>query len=283
MRDDLISFGLGGNKVRKLDYLIADAKKQGATSLVVRSPSSFSRNAAAATRCHNLSLHVLSSTDKDHHNPASQAFFQSCGATLHYAQGQGPDLEASETRLAEELRGGGESVYRLHPGGSDGVGTLGYVAAARDIVEWSAETGVVFDVVVLATGSAATQAGLALGLSLASYPTRVLGMAISQPAEVQHRRVAALVEAAGELMHCPVDTSSCVFVDDRALGQGYPIPSPESETAAERLLVEEGVVVDTVYGGKAMAGLVDMIAKEQVPRGQRILFLHTGGNGGLYY
>lgn len=283
LREDLTGFGLGGNKVRKLDYLIGDALAKGADVLVTQAASSFSRNAAAAAKVYGLDLHVVLGGSEAAHNRASRALFEQFGTTLHYVEqgGQGAVATAHD-HLVASLRAQGRHVYVLHPGGSDVVGSLGYLRVFDEIVRFSQAAGLRFQTIILPTGSTATQVGLVLGQAISGYETRVVGMAISQGAEVQQRRVLELAVAAADVLGVDLDEDMLV-VDDRFLGDGYAIPSEAGQQAVRMFAHLEGVLLDDVYAGKAAAGLVHYARSGAFVGEDPVLFLHTGGNAGLFY
>lgn len=280
MRDDLTGFALGGNKVRKLDFLIGDALAKHADTLVVSGASSFSRNAAAAGKVFGLDVVVLVSGDEDDQNRISQAFFEEFDAQVRFL----PDDAATGTaqaQLRDELTDQGRRVYELHPGGSDAIGTLGYVEAFGQICDVTDHAGVHFDRIVHASGSAATQAGLAVGSAISGYVTDLVGIAISQPESVQRHRVQNLAAETTDMLGVVVDTEG-ISVDDRFLGEGYPRPSREGEAATALFATKEGLLLDQVYGGKAAAAVI-AYARDTTSSVARTLFIHTGGNAGVYY
>lgn len=281
LREDLTGFGIGGNKVRKLDYLIGDALRSGADTLVTTAASSFSRNAAAAATARGLTLHVLIGGDPAEHNGLSRALFAQFGTALHYvAEAEEGALEAARTNLVEELRASGRTVYVMPPGGSTEVGTLGYVRVFEQIVRFSTAIGVHFDRIVLPTGSAGTQAGLVVGQCISGYPTNVIGMAISRRADEQVELVRGLATSTARMLGVAFDAHT-VLVDDRFLGDGYPIPSEQGREAVRLFAQLEGVQFDQVYVGKAGAGVI--AAANEIEEHETTLLVHTGGNGGLYY
>jgi len=283
LREDLTGFGIGGNKVRKLDYLVADALSLGADTLVTCAASSFSRNAAAAAVARGLELHVLILGEPEDHNPLSRALFEQCAATLHYIPKTSDDaLPQAESRLLSELRDAGRVVYAMPPGGSTEIGTLGYIRVFEQIARQSASTGIQFDRVILPTGSAGTQAGLVIGQCVSGYPTCVIGMAVSQAGEVQHRRVLELAESTSGMLGVDFDPST-VHIDDRFLGDGYAMPSEGGREAVKRFARFEGVLLDQDYVGKAAAGLIQTATSGEIGEHESTLLIHTGGSSGLYY
>lgn len=279
LREDLTGFGIGGNKVRKLDYLIGEALQQEADTLVTTAASSFSRNAAAAAAARGLALHVLIAGTLDGHNQSSRDLFAQYGATIHYQEEAGDE---AVDKLVEALRCEGRTVYTMPPGGSTETGALGYVHVFEQIVRDSAAEGIHFERIVLPTGSAGTQAGLVIGQCISGYSTRVHGMAISQPSEVQRQRVIHLAESTSQMLKVVFDPTT-VTVDDRFLGAGYPRPSKQGRAAVDLFARMEGLQFDQVYMGKAAAGLVHLMQTDEIEDGQATLLIHTGGNGGIYY
>jgi L-cysteate sulfo-lyase len=282
MRDDLTGFALGGNKVRKLDYLVGAALSKGANTLVVPYASSFSRNAAAAGSACGLEVHVLVAGEEVSHNALSRAFYAAMDAKLHYV-GDGAQLGPAQRALVGALRAEGRRVIELHPGGSDEVGTLGYVEAFAEIADFMARECVVFDRIFHASGSAATQAGLVLGRAISGVErVRVVGVAISQPAEIQRERVTNLARTTADMLGIVLDPST-VIVDDRYLGEGYPIPSVASRVALDVFAKEEGLLLDPIYAGKAAAALLGHARNGELDDATNVLMIHTGGNAGAYY
>ena len=274
LREDLTGFALGGNKIRKLDYLIGDALAKKAEVLLTSGASAFSRNAAAAARMFGLDLHVVVPGREAEHNRASRALFEQLEATLHYG------VEYAD--VLEGLIGEGREVYELHPGGSDEVGSLGYVRVFGEIVDHSESSGVHFHKIVVPSGSTATQVGLMLGQIITGYDTAVVGMAISQKSVVQRKRVLDLAMSTAEMLGVLFD-ETLLQVDDRFLGDGYACPSREGNAAVQTFAHLEGVLLDQVYSGKAAAGLIYYATNGLLANTDNVLFIHTGGNFGLFY
>lgn len=282
-REDLTGFALGGNKVRKLDYLIGDALARKADTLVTSGASSFSRNAAAAGRVFGLEVHVLILGTETEQNRYSQEHFQRSGAIVHYVREEEKEsFPGRSQELLDELKRKGRAVYPLHPGGSDRIGALGYVNVFAEIDGYSAATGVHFHKLILPTGSAGTQAGLLLGQCLAGYETQIIGMAISQKTDVQRGRVLSLALETADMMNVSLDERR-LMIDDRFMGAGYPVPSREAKAAVDLFYETEGLLLDEIYTGKAAAGLIWYSEQQLLEKDANVLFIHTGGNGGFYY
>jgi 1-aminocyclopropane-1-carboxylate deaminase/D-cysteine desulfhydrase-like pyridoxal-dependent ACC family enzyme len=283
MREDLNGFAIGGNKVRKLDYLIGDAVAAGADTLITTKASSFSRNAAAAGKVFGLEVHVLLAGSDSEQNSASQALFDQFDTVLHYAPEPGEEaLAAAYDQVVADLKNQGKALYELHPGGSDSIGALGYINAFDEVVHYSQSSGVHFNWIIHSTGSTATQAGLVLGQCITGYDTSVIGMAASQKKEIQVERVRELASATVRMLDIQYDKAK-VVVDDRFIGPGYAIPSDAGNDAARLFAGMEGVLLDDVYTAKAAAGLLDYAASGKFTAEDNVLFIHTGGNTGLYY
>ena len=283
MREDLTGFAIGGNKVRKLDYLIGDAVAAGADTLITSKASSFSRNAAAAGKVFGLEVHVLLVGSESEQNSASQTLFNQFDTVLHYVTEPGEETLAAEyERVVADLKNQGKAVYELHPGGSDSIGALGYINAFDEIVHYSQSSGIHFNTVIHSTGSTATQAGLVLGQCISGYDTSVIGMAASQKKDIQVERVRELASSTARMLDIQFDETK-VVVDDRFIGPGYAIPSDAGNDAARLFAGMEGILLDDVYTAKAAAGLIDYAANGRFAAQDNILFIHTGGNTGLYY
>ena len=281
LRDDLTGFALGGNKTRKLDYLVGDAVAKKADTLVTMKATSFSRNAAAAASACGLELHVVLPGTETEQNPASQDIFKQCDTILHYVPEGENGLPDACSRLVDSLKTQGKVVYELHPGGSDCIGALGYVRVFDEIVEFSRRSGVHFSHILHSTSSAGTQAGLALGQCISGYDTRVLGICASVKADIQSERILALVRSTALLLGIQFDETKIV-VDDQFIGPGYAIPSVGGKRAVTLFATLEGILLDQVYGGKAAAGLLHYSASGAFENNS-VLFIHTGGNAGLYF
>jgi len=281
LREDLTGFALGGNKTRKLDYLVGDAIAGKADTLVTMKATSFSRNAAAAASACGLDLHVVLPGTDSEQNPASQAIFSQCGSKLHYAPGGESTVTDVYSHLVESLKTKGKAVYELHPGGSDSIGALAYVRAFHEIIEFSHRSGIHFSHILHSSSSAGTQAGLVLGQCIDAYDAGILGVSASLNANVQSERVCELARSTANMLGIQLDENK-IIVDDRFIGPGYALPSEEGRLAVKLFATLEGILLDQVYTGKAAAALCHCITEGEL-KGDSVLFIHTGGNAGLYY
>jgi len=283
MRDDLTGFAIGGNKIRKLDFLIGDAMARGADTLITTAASSFSRNLAAAGKVFGFEVHVILAGDESEQNCASQALFEKFETVLYYVPNTGQEALTTECdRIIGKLKKQGKVVYEMHPGGSDPVGTLGYINAFDQILQYSHNSGIHFDNIIHSTGSAATQAGLLLGQCITEYDTTIIGIAASKEAGIQCERIRKLALSTAQMLEIQFDESRIV-VEDGFIGPGYAIQSEEGRKAARLFAVLEGVLLDDVYTAKAAAGLIHYAVNEKLGENENTLFVHTGGNAGLFY
>lgn len=283
-RDDLTAFAMGGNKARKLEFLIADAQAQGADTLLTAGAvqSNHVRQTAAAAAVHGMACHALvqnvfSATDRDYLTNGNSLLFDLFGAQV-VTLPVDADLDAALARQAETLRAQGRRPYLVPVGGSSPIGALGYVAAAEELARQAAEQGVAFDVVVLASGSAGTQAGLICGLRRLAPQTRVVGVSVSRGREAQAARVRALADKVEALLPDgrPLGDDETTIWDEY-FAPSYGVPNAAGLAAIREVARREGVTLDPVYTGKAMAGLIDRIRAGTLGPARRALFLHTGG------
>ena len=282
-RDDLTGVGLGGNKVRKLEYLLAQAQAQGA-DYVLTTGGAQSNHAMLTAACVNklgmkaiLILKKKGVTARE----GNQLLNDLLGAEVRFLDTPDyADIYAEMERISAELAARGHKAYCIPVGGSVPLGSLGYVNGMREAAEQAAALGVRFDRIVCATGSGGTHAGVALGARIYFPGARVVGMAVdTEPfAEIVPRLIR---ETAALLAYdLPAGADAVELVD--MTGPGYAIPS-EAGNAAVRLMAEsEGIILDPVYTGKAFAGLVEQCRSGAFADAENILFLHTGGAGGLF-
>ena len=288
-RDDCTVVATGGNKVRKLEWLVGEARAQGATHLVTQGAvqSNHVRQTAAVARrfgmkCTALLEHRIETNDRDYLNSGNVLLDRLFDCAIEYRPG-GADMNAEAESKGEELRAGGEKVYVIPGGGSNRVGALGYVSCAQELVQQADEMELTIDRLVTATGSAGTQAGLVVGLEGMNAGIPVLGIGVRAPKDRQEANVHRLAEATADYVgvHGGVARSAVVANCDY-VGPGYGQPTPGMIEAVKMLARLEGVLLDPVYSGKAMAGLIDLIRKGQIGKQERVVFLHTGGAVGLF-
>lgn len=284
-RDDLTGLAFGGNKVRKLEFLIAEALGLGATAIVTAGAvqSNHARATAAAAAVAGLRCALV--LDTKIAEPVVQGNLlldRLLGAEVHLVT-SGSDMDAEMERVANGLVEAGERPYVVPIGGSNAVGTLGYVAATLELLQQCFELGVAPDRLLYASGSRGTQAGLALGAAIFRAPWSVQGIAVSGGEEVKRVKAVRIAnEAAGRLGVAVRLGEADMLNDDGYIGEGYGILTPGCVEAIDLLAKTEAIFLDPVYSGKAMAGLIDYIRTFEIGPSETVIFLHTGGTPALF-
>ena len=288
-RDDLTGMGLGGNKVRKLEFLVGDALARGADHLVTQGAvqSNHVRQTAAVAAklglaCTAVLEHRIETNDSAYLNNGNVLLDRLLGCTIEYRPG-GTDMQAAIEEVGARLTASGARPYLIPGGGSNAIGALGYAAVALELVTQANEQGLRIDRLVHATGSAGTQAGLVAGLHALSSPIRVLGIGVRAPREKQEANVLRLAQATAT--HMGVDRpvpAEAVEANCDYVGAGYGQPTPGMVEAVRMLAQLEGIFLDPVYSGKGMAGLMDLVRKGTFGPEENLVFLHTGGSSGLF-
>lgn len=288
-RDDCTGLGGGGNKVRKLEFLLADALAQGATTVITSGgvQSNHARQTASAAAGLGLRCELVLSEVVDLHDAAYCAngnilLDRLCGAALHVV----PDRSAAQDRIqsiAARVRASGGVPYLIPVGGSNALGSLGYAFAAHELLTQSETMDLHWDAIVLANGSGGTHSGLLAGLHGLDSKAPVYGISVAAPKATQHPKTVQLTIESAELLGLSTSgLADRVIVDDSWLGPGYGLPTPPMRQALRLVAQLEGLFLDPVYTGKAMAGLIDLIGRRVYKRGQTVLFWHTGGIPGLF-
>jgi len=288
-RDDCTGLSTGGNKTRKLEFLMADARQHNADIVITQgaTQSNHARQTAAAAARLGLDCHVLLENrtgrrDADYNENGNVLLDRLHGASIERHEA-GTDMAAAMHRAAERLQEEGRHPYVIPGGGSNEIGALGYVNAALELLAQANDQGLRIDHLVHATGSAGTQAGLVTGLAGARTRIPVLGIGVRAAREQQEANVLALAERTAAFLDIPGAVSAAdVQANCDYVGEGYGLPTPgmvEAVWLAARL---EGLLLDPVYSGKGMAGLIDLIRRGHFSRDDQVVFLHTGGSAALF-
>lgn len=287
-RDDITPFALGGNKVRKLEFLAADALAQGADTLVTAGAiqsNHVRQTAALAARlglsCVALLENPIGTADRNYLENGNRLLLDLFGAEVELVA----NLDNADELLAaagERLRAAGKRPYLVPIGGSNALGALGYVRAGLELVEQIKASGETFSAVVLASGSAGTHSGLALALEHALPGTRVVGVTVSRPDATQRPKVEGLLQRTADLLGVALPAGLKVELWDQYFAPRYGEPNAGTLEAVRLLASQEGLLLDPVYTGKAFAGLLDGIAKGAFAGNGPVLFLHTGGSPALF-
>lgn len=288
-RDDCTGLSTGGNKTRKLEFLMAEAQAMGAEIVMTQgaTQSNHARQTAAfasklGMRCHILLEDRTGSTDPNYNNNGNVLLDHLHGATTE-RRGPGLDMGAELEAAAGKLRAQGAKVYTIPGGGSNPTGALGYVNCALELVGQANDRGLVVDHIVTATGSAGTQAGLIVGLKAINARIPLLGFGVRAPRPKQEENVYNLALATAEKLGCPgVVRREDVVADTDYVGAGYGIPRADTIEAIRMFAELDGILLDPVYSGKGAAGLIDYAREGRFKKGERIVFLHTGGAAALF-
>ncbi|MFQ5616723.1 MAG: D-cysteine desulfhydrase family protein, partial [Anaerolineales bacterium] len=286
-RDDMTGFGFGGNKIRVLEYYLAAALAQDADVIVTAGGAQSNHVRATATAARTTGLHVVAVMHGS--RPAESRGNLLLGELLDVEMQftNSPNRSLVDTKInevADELRQSGQRPYVIPRGGATPLGALGYVECVREMDEQLTAMGVRPDWVALATGSCGTQAGLLAGAKIYGAPYRVLGVTVSRPAAECRQRIERFARQAVELAgHTrPVILPDDIIVRGDFIGPGYGIPTPECIAAIRLVARTEGLFLDPTYTGKGMAGLIEEIRSGRIGKGETLIFLHTGGEPGLF-
>lgn len=287
-RDDLTGLAAGGNKTRKLEFLVAEALAQGADTLItVGAPqSNHCRLTLAAAAKEGLKCRLVLEQrvpgSYDANASGNNFLYNLLGAETIAVFNAGDDLDAEMQKIAGELEARGRKGYVIPGGASNALGALGYVVCAHEIAAQGFEQGVSFDRIIVASGSCGTHSGLLAGARSVSFDAPIIGINTRRKRAEQEQRVHALAAATARLLEIDAPAAKDVTALDEWVGPGYSLPSEEMIEAVRMLARLEGVLLDPVYSGKAMAGLIGLVRRGELKRGERVLFLHTGGSPALY-
>jgi len=288
-RDDVMGVGGGGNKLRKLEFLIGDALAQGCDTFITTGglQSNHARQSAAAAARAGLACELMLSDVVPRHDDAYRTngnllLDDLFGATVHQLPGEVNALAAAHAQ-AEELARGGRKSYVVGSGGSSPLGCLGYAVCAAEILDYERATGRHFETIVVPNGSSGTHAGLAAGLRAADDdPRRILSFTVLAPLDKAVEETRRLASAALSLI--AADRSlpdDAIDIDGSQRGEAYGLPTDAMVDAVRRLARSEGLLLDPVYSGKAFAGVLERM-RQGAWRDRDILFVMTGGVPGLF-
>ena len=288
-RDDCTGLGTGGNKTRKLEFLMADAVKHGADTIITQgaTQSNHARQTVAIAAKMGMQCEILL---EDRTGFKDESYKQSGNVFLDYLYGAhvterpgGTDMAVAMSEVADMLRAKGRKPYIIPGGGSNPIGALGYVVCALELTDQFNNLGLNVDCLVHATGSAGTQAGLVAGFEGTRSQIPVLGIGVRAPKEAQETNVFNLAVKTAELLGVAGSVKrESVMANCDYVGGGYGVPTPGMVEAVTMLARLEGILLDPVYSGKGMAGLIDLCRKGHFKKGQNVVFLHTGGAVALY-
>ncbi|WP_291443833.1 D-cysteine desulfhydrase [Desulfovibrio sp.] len=288
-RDDTLPGTGGGNKTRKLDFCIADALTKGSDTIITCGAvqSNHCRLTLAWAVKEGLDCHlVLEERVPGSYDPQSSGnnfLFQMLGvSSVTIVPGGSPMLQEMQ-KLADKLAAAGRKPYIIPGGASNSIGALGYVQCAQELQQQMFEQGCNFDHVIVPSGSAGTHAGFLLGMLACNMNIPVTGIGVNRKKPVQEQAVFDLMRQTADLIGVVVNIPrETVVAYDDYVGPGYSLPTAAMAEAVTLLARTESILLDPVYSGKAMSGLIDFVRKGMFPTGSNVLFLHTGGSPALF-
>lgn len=286
-RDDLTGLAFGGNKIRKLEFIMADAKGKGADVIIAGIQgfqSNFLTQTAAAARKLGMDVVLVKSGPEDNYDPQKY----DGNHLLHFLLGADIRVRIREhtsklEEIAEKLEKEGRNPYIIPHAGSTPLGTAGYANAMLELLSQAVEKGLKIDYIVHGTSSAGTQAGLVLGAKALNTGIKVLGISVSEATETIAKRVSELVNDSAQLLgiDLPVGKEDVTVIGGYAK-EGYGVINEEKVEAIKLMAQTEGIFLDPVYTGTAMAGLIDLVRNGYFEKKDNVVFIHTGGTPALF-
>ena len=288
-RDDCTGLSTGGNKTRKLEFLMAEAKAWEADLVITQgaTQSNHARQTAAFSAKLGMDCHLLledrTGYKEENYNHNGNVLLDVLHGATYERRGPGLDMNAEMEAVAQTFREQGRKVYTIPGGGSNTTGALGYANCALELVGQANDRDLVIDHIVHATGSTGTQAGLVTGLKALNAQIPVNGISVRAEKEAQEKNVLKLAEGTADLIGCHgIVSGADIVANSDYVGDGYGIPTDAGIEAIEMFAKLEGILLDPVYSAKGAAGMIDLIRKGQYKKGERIVFLHTGGSASLF-
>jgi len=285
-RDDLTGLALGGNKARKLEFLLGDALKQGADTLVTvgAMQSNHCRQTAAAAAKAGLKCELILNGKKPEVPNGNLLLDRLFGANEHWIER--PQRQQKLQELPDQLRAQGRKPYVIGVGGSNGIGATGYVVAMFELMEQLRASGQRVDHILFGTSSGGTQAGIELGARITGFAGKLHGLSIDKndPEHLDYEiEVAQIANECAEYIRSEVRlTKDDISVVYGYKGEGYGVVGNLEREAIRLMARSEGIVLDPVYAGRAFGALVDLIRKAEFKHGEKVLFWHTGGAPALF-
>lgn len=287
-RDDYSGFGGGGNKVRKLEFLLADALAKQAGVLITTGghQSNHARMVAAAARRFGMESVLVLRGDAPKEYQGNLLLDRLFGATLEFLD---PTdyfhlIDGRMAAHAQAAQAAGKVPYLIPLGGANPLGALGYVRAVEEMSRQLAAAGrTPPDIIAAPAGSGGTLAGLHVGIRKYWPKTRILGVSVSRDAAWFQERIAGMANDCAALLGWEADFKPAeIWIEDGFVGTAYGVPSPGGVTTINRVAKSDGVLLDPVYTGKAMDGVLSLAERGAIPAGSDVLFIHCGGSPALY-
>lgn len=286
-RDDYLGLAGGGNKTRKLEFLVADALKNKADTLITCGAvqSNHCRLTLSAAKKEQLDCRLVleERVGKSYNRKANgnNFLYNLLDVDDVTVVPGGSDMLKEMKKIAEQVYADGKKPYIIPMGGSNEIGAIGYVACADEINQQLFESSTDIDYIVTPSGSAGTHAGLLIGMRDSNLP--IIGISVNNEKNAQEEIIYKLVQETSAYLNIKnrIEKSSVKIFDDY-IGPGYSLPTADMKEAVKLLAQREGILLDPVYTGKAMAGLIDLILQGYFKQGEKVLFMHTGGSPALF-
>ena len=283
-RDDLTGLATGGNKTRKLEFLMGEAHHQQADVVITAGgiQSNHARQTAAAARKLGMDVILVIEGERPPEISGNILLDEILGAKFRFVDPKKTDLDHEVERIAQELSSTGHRPYAILNSGSTPLGTLGYVNAFEELIHQANQMQTKIDHLIV-SGGGGTQAGLCLGAKAMNAGVNIIGISISENPHLGDEAVAKLVNETTAYMELDlqVKTSEITVLNDY-LGEAYAIPYPEMVEGIKLVAQTEGILLDPIYTGKVMAGLIDLIQKNTIKKGETVVFVHKGGIPALF-
>ena len=288
-RDDVMELAHGGNKTRKLEYALADALIKGADCVITEGSlqSNHVRQTISGAAKTGFESHVVLSVPspekkEEHMSSGNYLMDVIMGANIYITEGS---RSARIQELKTDLIESGKKPYLIPAGASNGIGSLGYVNAARELIKQWRQLKINPSHIFIASGSCGTQSGLLLGLRyFGNTNTKVVGISIAGSAESIKSRVGRIIDEICEEINVKKELikDEEIIVNDEFVGEGYAYPSEDTIAAIKQIGKLEGILLDPIYTGKAMAGFIDFVGNKKLENPKDVVFLHTGGAPALH-
>jgi len=281
-RDDLLSFGQGGNKVRKMQTVAAEARRAGADLLITCGgvQSNHARVTAAVGAVLGMNVVLVANGAAPSTLTGNARLDALFGADVRYVSSR-EERATTMAKIADDARAAGRRPFVVPLGASTPLGAMGFARGVEELATSPHRPTVILH----ATSSGGTQAGLIMGCALFGLQTQIIGVSADDPADVLGATIAELLRGAAHALGASptsLGADAAIHVDDTFVGAGYGVPTPASTDATELLARTEGIVVDPVYTAKAMAGLIARVRRGVWTRDDTVLFWHTGGIPGYF-
>ncbi len=284
-RDDCTGLATGGNKTRKLEFLMPDAIKNQADLVVTVGAVQSNHTRQTAAACAILGLKCLIVLEQrladapSTYMTSGNVFLDKLfGAEVILCPSE-KDVKEYATEIIAERKNQGANPYYIPVGGSNHIGELGYVECMREIIEYDKDNSLTH--IVLATGSGGTHSGSVAGKTYYKNDVKIIGISVKDKKNDQEEKVFKLAQTACDYINCDQPKREDVFVFDNYVGGGYGVPTEGMKEAVKLMATKEAILLDPVYSGKGFDGLIDLVSKKYFKDTDKILFIHTGGAASL--